>query len=138
MMRVGTLLIALAVSVPLAASSSRSVWDGAYTEEQAKRGEAIYYSRCAACHGSEQDGGDMTPPLKGSAFTGTWNDLTVGDLVERVRVSMPLDNPGSLSRQQTVDVVSFVLKTNGWPAGDTELPRESEPLKDIQIKTAKP
>ena len=137
-MKVGTLLIVLGALAPLGASASRSVWDGAYTEEQAKRGQAIYYSRCAACHGSDQDGGDMTPALRGSVFTSTWNDLTVGDLVERVRVSMPLDSPGSLSRQQTVDVVSFLLKANGWPAGDAELPRESEPLKEIEIKAARP
>ena len=115
-----------------------SVWDGVYTEEQAKRGEAIYYTRCAACHGSEQDGGDMTPALRGPVFTSTWNDLSIGDLVERIRVSMPLDGPGSLSRQQVADVTAFLLKTNGWPAGMTALPREAEPLKEIQIKAVKP
>ena len=130
-----TLAKTLLALVPIA---SMSVWDGVYTEEQAKRGETIYYTRCAGCHGSEQDGGDMTPALRGPAFTSTWNDLSVGDLVERIRVSMPLDGPGTLSRQQTVDVTAFLLKTNGWPAGGAELPREAEPLKEIQIKAVKP
>jgi len=118
--------------------ASLSVWDGVYSEEQAKRGEAIYYARCGACHGSEQDGGDMTPALKGGVFTSTWNQLSVGDLFERIRVTMPLDSPSTLSRQQTADVTAFLLSANGWPAGGTELPRDTEPLREIQIEAMKP
>ena len=115
-----------------------SVWDGVYTEEQAKRGEAIYYERCAACHGSELEGGDMTPGLTGGVFTSNWNDLSVGDLFERIRITMPLDRPRTLSRQQSADVVAFLLKANRWPAGAAELPRDLEPLKEITIEAVKP
>ena len=61
------------VSVSLVAAAS--VWDGVYTEEQAKRGETIYYERCAVCHGAQLEGGDMTLTLVGGLFTSTWNDL---------------------------------------------------------------
>lgn len=115
-----------------------SVWDGVYTEEQAKRGEAIYYQRCAACHGAGLEGGDMSPALTGGIFTSTWNDLTVGDLFERIRVGMPLDNPGSLSRAQSADVTAFLLKANKWPAGSTELPRELPALNEIKIQAIQP
>lgn len=124
------------VSVSLATAAS--VWDGVYTEAQATRGEAIYYQRCGACHGSQLEGGDMTPPLVGGVFTSTWNDLPLSDLFERIRITMPLDRPSTLSRQQTADVLSFLLKSNKWPAGQAELPRELEPLKDIQIQALKP
>jgi hypothetical protein len=51
---------------------------------------------------------------------------------------MPLNQPSTLSRQQTADVTAFLLKSNKWPAGQTELPRELEPLKEIQIQALKP
>ena len=79
----------------------------------------------------------MTPPLVGGAFTSNWNDLTVGDLFDRIRTTMPLDNPGRLSRTQTADVIAFVLKANNWPAGTTELPADSA-LKQIRIAAVKP
>jgi mono/diheme cytochrome c family protein len=119
-------------------AAATSVWAGVYTEGQAKRGEAIYYERCGACHGPQLEGGDMTPALVGGVFTSTWNDLPLSDLFERIRITMPLNQPSTLSRQQTADVVSFLLKENKWPAGATELPRELEPLKEIQIQAIKP
>jgi mono/diheme cytochrome c family protein len=115
-----------------------SVWDGVYTEAQATRGEEIYYQRCGACHGPSLEGGDMTPAVVGGVFTSTWNDLPLSDLFERIRITMPLNQPSTLSRQQTADVTAFLLKSNKWPAGQTELPREIEPLKDIKIQALKP
>ncbi len=122
--------------VSLAAAAS--VWDGVYTEVQAKRGEVIYYERCGACHGPQLEGGDMTPALLGGVFTSTWNDLPLSDLFERIRITMPLNQPSTLSRQQTADVTAFLLQSNKWPAGQVELPRELEPLKEIQIQAIKP
>lgn len=118
--------------------AAASVWDGVYTDAQAKRGEAIYYERCAGCHGPELEGGDMTPALTGGGFTSTWNDVSVGDLFERIRITMPLDRPRTLSRQQSADVIAFLLKANRWPAGAAELPREPEALKEIRIEAVKP
>jgi mono/diheme cytochrome c family protein len=141
LVRLGTFVIFVVfvvsiVVVSLAAAAS--VWDGVYTEEQAKRGEDIYYQRCGACHGPSLEGGDMTPPLVGGTFTSTWNDLALSELFERIRITMPLNQPSTLSRQQTADVTAFLLKSNKWPAGQTELPRELEPLKEIQIQALKP
>jgi mono/diheme cytochrome c family protein len=115
-----------------------SVWDGVYTDEQAKRGEALYYQRCAACHGAGLEGGDMSPALSGGVFTSTWNDLSVGDLFERIRIGMPLDRPGSLSRAQSADITAFLLKANKWPAGSAELPRELPALNEIKIQAIQP
>ena len=80
----------------------------------------------------------MTPPLVGGAFTSNWNDLTVGDLFERIRTTMPLDKPGRLTRQQNADVIAFMLKANGWPAGSAELASDPAALKQIRIAAAKP
>ena len=115
-----------------------SVWNGVYTEEQAKRGELAYRQSCANCHGPELEGADMTPPLTGGNFMANWNDLTLGDLFERIRATMPLDKPGTLSRQQNADLVAFVLKANLWPAGTTELSRDLGALKQIRIQSTRP
>ena len=115
-----------------------SVWSGVYTEEQARRGEIAYRQSCVNCHGPELEGADMTPPLIGGAFTANWNDLNLGDLFERIRATMPLDKPGTLSRQQNTDVVAFVLKANLWPAGTSELSRDLGVLKQIRIQSSRP
>jgi quinoprotein glucose dehydrogenase len=119
-------------------AESRSVWDGVYTEEQAKRGEEVYKKDCAACHGAELMGGESAPPLTGGAFQANWNGLTLGDLFDRIRKTMPQSKPGSLTRQQNSDVLAFMLSMNKFPAGKTELYRQSEMLKEIRFETKKP
>ena len=119
-------------------SESRSVWDGVYTEEQARRGEAVYKKECGACHGEMLTGGESAPPLTGGAFQANWNGLTLGDLFERIRKTMPQSKPGSLTRQQGSDVLAFMLSMNKFPAGKTELYRQSEMLKEIRFETKKP
>ena len=119
------------------AAADISVWDGVYTADQTRRGETAYLQACAGCHGTALEGGDMTPPLVGGAFTSNWNDLTVGDLFERIRTTMPLDSPGRLSRQQNADVIAFVLKANGWPAGTAELAADATVLKQIRIQATR-
>src|SRR5438876_12424404 len=101
----------------VAAQQAKSQWDGVYTEEQAKRGERLYSQYCASCHGPDLAGGEMAPGLTGGEFSSNWNDLSLGDLFERMRVSMPQNSPGSLSRQQDADILAFVLSKSKFPAG---------------------
>ena len=133
---VGTLYSALRAQD--APSGSRSVWDGAFTKEQAKRGEGLYAQNCSTCHGPDLSGNDEAAPLTGSAFLSNWDGLTVGDLTERVRVSMPPNKLGTVSRQQIVDILSYVLSFNNFPAGKTELDPRAELLKQIRIEATKP
>jgi cytochrome c len=120
------------------AAESRSVWEGVYTEDQAKRGEPIYRKECAACHGDMLTGGESAPPLTGGAFQANWNGLTMGDLFDRIRKTMPQSNPGRLTRQQDADILAFMLSVNKFPSGKTELYRQSEMLKEIRFESAKP
>ena len=121
-----------------ATSESRSVWDGVYTEEQAKRGEPIYQKECASCHGALLTGGESSPPLTGGTFLSNWNGLTLGDLFDRIRKTMPQTAPGKLTRQQDADVLAFMLSVNKFPVGKTELNRQSEMLKEIRFESTKP
>jgi mono/diheme cytochrome c family protein len=145
-MRIPAAILALAaIASPLGlvraqgpAAESRSVWDGVYTEEQAKRGEPMYRKECAACHGDMLTGGESAPPLTGGAFLANWNGLTIGDLFDRIRKTMPQSAPGHLTRQQNADILAFLLSVNKFPAGKTELYRQSEMLKEIRFEAAKP
>jgi S-disulfanyl-L-cysteine oxidoreductase SoxD len=129
----------LVVVVSLTAQpSERSVWDGVYTAEQSKRGETLYANNCASCHGSALGGGESAPPLSGGEFFANWSGLTLGDLFDRIRVSMPADRPGKLTREQNADILAFILNVNQFPAGTTELDHRSEVLKQIKFEAEKP
>ena len=65
--------VLLALAVAAAAQTTRSVWDGVYTTEQAARGKALFTKECAACHGPELTGGESAPPLEGGGFISNWN-----------------------------------------------------------------
>jgi mono/diheme cytochrome c family protein len=97
--------IAAAAIITLAAAiaqeGTRSVWDGVYTDAQAKRGQGLYNQHCASCHGDQLTGGEMAPPLAGGEFLSNWNGLTLGDLFERIRKTMPLNEPGNLNREKS-------------------------------------
>jgi cytochrome c len=120
------------------AQTSKSVWDGVYTEEQAKRGETISREECVRCHGQALSGGEEAPPLAGAGFVANWNGSTMGDLFERIRISMPTDAPGRLTRQENADILAYVLSLNKFPAGKTELDRQSDALKQIKFVATKP
>jgi cytochrome c len=137
-MKLKVLVIGIILGIAALAQTSKTVWDGVYTDDQAKRGEGFYGKECASCHGAELTGGESAPPLAGDSFFANWNGLTLGDLFERMRVSMPQNAPGSLSRQQNADILAFILKVNQFPVGKAELDRQTDILKTIKFDSTKP
>jgi len=121
----------------LRAQTPRSIWDGVYTAEQAKRGAALYIQYCSSCHGENLAGDDEVPPLVGDNFLANWNGLTVGDLFDRIRVTMPFNKPQSLNRETNASILAHILSANKFPAGETELPGQTELLKQVRIEPAK-
>ena len=118
--------------------AARSTKDGVYTQGQAKRGEALYGQHCAKCHGAELEGVDQAPPLTGKDFDMDWVGLSMGDLFERTRVSMPADNTkGTLTKAEYADTLAFVLSKCGFPPGPAELPADTDALKPIAFVAAK-
>lgn len=114
----------------------RSVWDGAYTAQQDKRGSAVYATACAICHGPALTAGEA-PPLAGTDFLTQWYGFSAGDLYERIRGTMPVNGPGSLSAQDYADVLAHIFSINRFPAGGTELEGSREWLNQIRIEAAK-
>jgi glucose/arabinose dehydrogenase/mono/diheme cytochrome c family protein len=129
------ILTILAVALVAVAQTSRSVGDGVYTSEQADRGNTAYVEECANCHGAQLGGGDETPALAGGKFLTTWRNRSVDELFERVRVSMPADRPGTLSRQNISDVLAYIFAANKLPAGTAELSIQNESLREIRFQT---
>lgn len=120
------------------AQQGRSQWDGVYSDAQARRGEPLYAMHCAVCHGPDLTGGDMAPALVGTTFTSNWNQLTLGDLLERIRASMPQDNPDALTRAQKADVLAYMLSKGAYPAGQAELPAQTDALQSITFLAVRP
>jgi S-disulfanyl-L-cysteine oxidoreductase SoxD len=116
----------------------QSVWDGIYTDRQAARGEADFRDACASCHGQKLDGRGQIPPLAGSDFTSNWNGMTVGDLFEKIQVSMPADRPGQLNKEQNAGILAYILKFNKFPAGSQGLPANEGALRSIRFDAERP
>ena len=128
----------VAIALLPAQTPERSVWDGVYSEAQARRGAGLYAAECGSCHGTALTGGESAPPLTGGEFIYNWNGLTLGDLFDRIRTTMPASRPGKLSREQNAEVLAFILQFNQFPAGSADLERQSEALKTIRFEAEKP
>jgi S-disulfanyl-L-cysteine oxidoreductase SoxD len=124
------------VLTPLSAQE-KTTWDGVYSTAQAQRAEPNYNEKCAKCHGKSAGGGDA-PSLSDSGFAGNWDGLNLQQLFDRTRTSMPQDAPGSMSRQETADMIAYLLQQNRFPAGANELPESANELSGIKYVATKP
>ena len=132
----GGLVAALGHSA-VVASQQKTVWDGIYTDDQAKRAQPLYDQKCAKCHAPELTGRDA-PAIKGAEFSANWNDLSLNDLFEKIRIGMPDDEKGTLTRPQVADLIAYMLQAAEMPAGKTEVPTDAASLKDIKYLGSKP
>jgi len=106
-----------------------------FTETQATRGEAVYRSSCASCHGASLSGGSA-PSLVGQRFEASWGDprVTLDDLFFIQRTTMPPRASGSVSPQDHAAVFAYLLKSNGFTAGATPLTVDSSQLKQARLR----
>jgi len=132
-------LITLAVGAftILSLVADRSIWDGVYTEEQSKRGERVYADTCANCHAPDLTGGQVVPALTGDEFLNKWNGTTAGDLFDQIRMTMPQDNPGTLTSRQYADVLAYIFKRNKFPAGRNDLEADLDTLNAIRLERSR-
>jgi mono/diheme cytochrome c family protein len=130
-----------AVSSPVSAQGLiRTIWDGVYTREQARRGQAAYKQTCGYCHGLDLGGsevaGELAPELEGAIFLLRW-DGPLSQLFAKIDDEMPKDAPGSVTSEAATDIVSYLLEANEARAGDAELQPDRQKLKEILV-TRKP
>jgi cytochrome c5 len=126
------LVALLACSVVLRAQDTPRIWQGIYTTAQADRGKAVFNTTCLRCHG-EDLGGNTAPALKGDRFQSSWGGDVIDSLFTKVRDTMPPNFGTILDDQVKLDIVTYILQTNGFPAGATELKVGSADLATAQI-----
>jgi mono/diheme cytochrome c family protein len=117
-------LVLLLIIFSAHAQTTRTVLDGVYTSAQAARGEKAYTASCASCHRDTLEGGAEALSLKGERFIESWRDDSLEGVFLHMKTRMPrrpAGEPGSLPEQTYVDILTYVLKSNAFPAGNTEL-----------------
>ena len=129
--------LAVVCGLQIARAQGKSTAEGVYTTAQAMRGAAIYKEQCAACHGDDLRGNDIIPGLAGDTFAGNWQGKSVGDLFDKISMTMPALNPGSLKPEQVAEVIANILSTSKHPAGTMDLASTLAALQQIKIDPPK-
>jgi mono/diheme cytochrome c family protein len=119
-------------------AASQSSWSGVFTEAQAAEGAALYESACASCHGVGLGGGEAVPALVGVTFSATWEGVSLFDLFERIRTTMPPGKSGTVTRPGYASIVAYLLKSNGMPAGEKALGADKASLAGLVYQTYRP
>jgi cytochrome c5 len=116
-----------------APAKERTIWDGIYTQTQSERGRGIFVAGCGRCHNDELVGSERGPALSGDGFWQRWDNDSFDKLFTKVRDTMPQQGVESLSDDQKIDALSYVLAKNGAPAGEKELSVDLPALEGITI-----
>ena len=126
------LLAVLVAFANIATVRAQAGADAVYTEKQASSGAALYDEQCVSCHGSiRQLIPEMAALLADHTFRARWKERSLGELFELIQVEMPQDAPGSLTVDETSQLLAFILQGNRQPAGEHELSRDMEVLKEM-------
>ena len=118
-------------------AQAKTASSGVYSAAQAKRGEGVYKEQCAACHGDNLEGSGPMPPLAGKDFLANWGGKPVAEVFDKTQTSMPATAPGSLTPEQTADVIAYILSVGKYPAGSADLPGKADDLKQITLDAPK-
>jgi alcohol dehydrogenase (cytochrome c) len=112
------------------AAPSRNVADGVFSAAQASAGRAVYTRSCAACHGADFAPAQGVPPVQGAAFLANWRGRTLADLHTLVRTTMPPGAASTLSDEEHLAAIAYILQANGFEPGEP-LPSEETELREI-------
>jgi mono/diheme cytochrome c family protein len=121
--------------------------DAFYTEEQAERGKAYFTGACSMCHSVDPDNSTEFDPrnARGYRLGGIRKTTSlaygsipekyrsVADLFLKIRTTMPGYDGGGLSAQTYVDIVAYLLRANGLPAGPAELTDDIPAMKTMAL-----
>lgn len=120
----GALAVASVSGVVAARTQSASANDGVYTTEQAVKGKALYGQVCESCH--------QPSKFSGAEFARAFGEKPLSE-IDAAMAEMPMDNPGSLKREEIASLIAFFLEMNKYPAGQTPLNGEADALKAIMV-----
>ncbi len=113
----------------------------AFLPKEVERGQKIFDLHCAICHGAEAQGGQVPSRIPG--YAGMKAPALVGrgalphmanaeNIYAFVKQHMPLNRPGTLSDQDALDIVTFIIDANNIAKPGTQ-PMAPEALRSIKI-----
>ena len=126
------LIAVLGCGIALRAQDTPRIWQGVYTADQAERGKTVFNTTCLRCHAVDLSG-TTAPALKGDRFQSSWGGGMIDSLFGKIRDTMPPNFGTLLDDQAKLDIVAYILQTNGFPAGASELKPDSPDLATAQI-----
>jgi cytochrome c5 len=131
-----------------------------YTEAQAERGKGYFYGSCGFCHTADPAtwkttamdrstglGWHRGPVNSYSLFASDawlssasgipgrpqrWS--TVADLYNKIRTTQPAYDVAGLSLQAYLDMLAYLLKQNGFPAGREELRDDLNQMRNMTLE----
>ena len=120
------------VALP-AAADDQKIWTGVYTADQAAVGKTVFEANCATCHRADLSG-DRGPALKGDPFFSSWENGSVSSLFLKIKETMPKNRTSSLTDDNYVSIVAFLLQANAFPPSTRGVALDTDDLEDIQIE----
>jgi mono/diheme cytochrome c family protein len=127
-------LVAVAANAQSSTPATTTVRSPVYTKDQAARGEKFFGQVCAKCHLFDGPVTKDGPPLGGDVFFTKWDGKSVFEMAVGIRLNMPPDGSVFLEDDQTADLVAFILKSNGFPAGDRALATDASTKNLIIVR----
>ena len=129
----GALSAGLAWAQPSQEGGAGTVQDGVFAAGQAERGRTHYESLCQSCHGADLRGA-RARTLSGDDFMRNWRGLTLHDLFDRLQTMPPSANI-RVDEETYLEIMSYILHTNEFPAGEEAL--TADRLQAVVIQGAK-
>ena len=96
-----------------------------FSDAQADRGRDTFRAGCTECHFSSE--------FRDSTFKFKWSRRSAGNLYQLIQTEMPEDRPGTLSPEETVELVSYILRMNGFEPGPNDISPDRAVLDEIRL-----
>ena len=129
----GVVAVSWTALVVVTAQGAQGAGAAAAGGDQQARGKALYTDKCGKCHQETLRGTADYPPLAGDVFWTNWETYTANNLLEQMRTTMPADAPGTLARENYVDITAYILRMNDV-ALTADLPTDADGLKKVILK----
>ncbi len=114
------------VEEAVAEASAPAEGSAVFTAAQANQGRDTFRAQCTECHYSSE--------FSDAQFKFKWSRRSAGNLYDMIFTQMPESAPGSLTPEEAVSLVSYILRMNGFEEGASELAPDPAVLEGISLR----